>query len=43
MLETGDTMRPAQRFYRRMGYEPIPLFGHYVSSDLSVCFGKPLT
>jgi GNAT superfamily N-acetyltransferase len=42
VLETGDTMRPAQRFYRRMGYEPIPLFGHYASSDLSVCFGKPL-
>jgi GNAT superfamily N-acetyltransferase len=42
VLETGDTMLPAQRFYRRMGYEPIPLFGPYRWSDLSVCFGKPL-
>jgi GNAT superfamily N-acetyltransferase len=43
VLETGDTMLPAQRFYRRMGYEPIPLFGHYVGSELSRCFGKRLT
>ena len=42
VLETGDIMLPAQRFYRRMGYEPIPLFGPYRWSDLSVCFGKPL-
>ncbi|MCU1418212.1 MAG: family acetyltransferase [Schumannella sp.] len=42
VLETGDTMLPAQRFYQRMGYEPIPLFGPYRWSDLSVCFGKSL-
>lgn len=42
VLETGDTMLPAQRFYVREGYTPIPLFGHYAGSDLSRCFGKQL-
>lgn len=42
VLETGDTMLPAQRFYTREGYTPIPLFGHYAGSDLSLCFGKVL-
>ncbi len=42
VLETGDTMLPAQRFYAREGYAPIPLFGPYVGSDLSVCFEKVL-
>ena len=42
VLETGDTMLPAQRFYVREGFTPIPLFGPYVGSDLSVCFGKAL-
>jgi GNAT superfamily N-acetyltransferase len=43
VLETGDTMLPAQRFYARNGYEPIPLFGPYVGSGLSLCFAKALT
>lgn len=42
VLETGDTMLPAQRFYVREGFTPIPLFGHYVGSDLSLCFEKVL-
>jgi GNAT superfamily N-acetyltransferase len=42
VLETGDTMIPAQRFYAREGFTPIPLFGHYVGSDLSLCFEKKL-
>ncbi|MEO8261130.1 MAG: GNAT family N-acetyltransferase [Pseudolysinimonas sp.] len=42
VLETGDTMIPAQRFYAREGFTPIPLFGHYVGSDLSLCFEKAL-
>jgi GNAT superfamily N-acetyltransferase len=42
VLETGDRMHAAQRFYMREGYTPIPLFGHYVGSDLSLCLGKPL-
>lgn len=42
VLETGDRMHAAQRFYTREGYAPIPLFGHYAGSDLSLCLGKPL-
>jgi putative acetyltransferase len=42
VLETGDRMLAAQRFYTREGYTPIPLFGHYVGSDLSRCFEKRL-
>ncbi len=42
VLETGDTMLPAQRFYAREGFTPIPLFGHYVDSDLSLCYEKVL-
>lgn len=42
VLETGDTMLPAQRFYTRQGYEPIPLFGPYIGSGLSLCYGKEL-
>jgi GNAT superfamily N-acetyltransferase len=43
VLETGDTMLPAQRFYAREGFTPIPLFGDYVGSELSLCFEKVLT
>jgi GNAT superfamily N-acetyltransferase len=42
LLETGDTMLPAQRFYTRHGYLPIPPYGPYVGSDLSLCYGKEL-
>jgi GNAT superfamily N-acetyltransferase len=42
VLETGDTMIPAQRFYAREGFTPIPLFGSYMGSDLSLCFEKRL-
>jgi len=42
VLETGDRMLAAQRFYERNGYLPIPLFGHYVGSSLSLCFEKDL-
>lgn len=42
VLETGDRMQAAQRFYTREGFTPIPLFGHYVGSNLSLCFEKVL-
>lgn len=42
VLETGPAQPDAIRFYRREGYEPIPLFGAYVGSDVSVCFGRSL-
>ncbi len=40
VLETGPAQPDAIRFYRREGYEPIPLFGAYVGSDVSVCFSR---
>ena len=43
VLETGEEQPDAIRFYTREGYEPIPLFGYYVGSDLSRCFAKTLT
>ncbi len=43
LLETGDRQPDAIRFYEREGYERIPNFGHYVGSDISLCYAKPLT
>jgi len=44
VLETGTRLAGAIRLYESMGYEPIPLFGEYLSSpDTSRCFGKTLT
>jgi ribosomal protein S18 acetylase RimI-like enzyme len=42
VLETGTEQTAAIRLYEREGYEPIPLFGHYVGSDISLCYAKPL-
>jgi putative acetyltransferase len=42
VLETGDRMLAAQRFYERNGYTAIPPFGHYIGSSLSLCFEKAL-
>lgn len=42
VLETGTAQPDAVRFYEREGYAPIPLYGHYVGSDLSLCFAKAL-
>lgn len=42
VLETGDQQPDAIRFYQREGYSRIPLFGHYVDSELSLCFEKVL-
>lgn len=43
VLETGTAQPDAVRFYEREGYAAIPLYGHYVGSDLSLCFAKSLT
>lgn len=43
VLETGNGQPDAVRFYTREGYTAIPLYGHYVGSDLSLCFAKELT
>lgn len=42
VLETGEMQPDAMRFYEREGYQRIPLFGHYVGSELSVCYGRAL-
>ena len=42
VLETGDRQPEALALYRRSGYSPIPRFGQYVDSPLSVCMAKEL-
>lgn len=42
VLETGTAQPEAIRFYQREGYEPIPLYGAYMGSGVSVCFGRSL-
>lgn len=42
VLETGTAQPDAVRFYEREGYAPISRYGHYVQSDLSLCFAKAL-
>ena len=42
VLETGNRQPDAIRFYQRQGYTPVPKFGHYVDSAISLCFAKPL-
>jgi GNAT superfamily N-acetyltransferase len=42
VLETGVRQREALALYRRVGYSPIPAFGEYLDSPLSVCLGKDL-
>jgi GNAT superfamily N-acetyltransferase len=40
VLETGVRQVEAIALYTRAGFSPIPAFGEYVSSALSVCMGK---
>jgi putative acetyltransferase len=42
LLETGDGQPDAIRFYEREGYVRVPLFGHYLESDRSLCYGRDL-
>lgn len=42
VLETGTAQPDAVRFYQREGYVPIPLYGQYLGSALSLCFAKRL-
>jgi GNAT superfamily N-acetyltransferase len=42
VLETGTEQPDAIRFYSREGYYRIPNFGHYVGSDISLCFERML-
>jgi putative acetyltransferase len=42
VLETGEQQPDAMRFYEREGFSRIPLYGHYVDSAISRCYGKSL-
>lgn len=43
VLETGTRQHAAIALYRATGFEPIPLYGEYLSSpETSVCLGKEL-
>jgi len=42
VLETGTAQPDAVRFYEREGYTPIPLYGHYAGSEVSLCFARDL-
>jgi putative acetyltransferase len=41
-IETGTAQPEAIRFWQREGYRPIPLFGQYVGSSVSLCFERTL-
>ena len=41
-LETGTEQPEAIRFWQREGYRPIPLFGQYAGSTVSLCFERVL-
>jgi putative acetyltransferase len=43
VLETGDGLHAAIRFYQREGFTPIPTYGHYIGSPISLCFSKNLS
>jgi putative acetyltransferase len=42
VLETGTRQTEALALYERLGFLPIPPFGEYVGSPLSVCMAKEL-
>jgi GNAT superfamily N-acetyltransferase len=42
VLETGTEQPEALRLYERLGWVPVPAFGHYAASPLSRCFGRDL-
>jgi GNAT superfamily N-acetyltransferase len=42
VLETGTAQPDAVRFYEREGYVPIPQYGHYIGSAVSLCYARDL-
>ena len=42
VLETGNLQHEAIGLYRAMGWTPIPIFGPYIGSPISICFEKLL-
>ena len=43
MLETGDLQTAAIALYERSGYVPIPAYGGYADSAISLCYAKDLS
>jgi GNAT superfamily N-acetyltransferase len=41
-LETGDQLPEAHRLYARAGYRPIPCWGAYAASTISLCLERRL-
>lgn len=39
-LETGQHQGQAIRLYQKLGFEPIPAFGPYLTDPLSLCYEK---
>jgi GNAT superfamily N-acetyltransferase len=42
VLETGTGQPEALRLYERLGWQPVPAFGHYAASPLSRGYGRSL-
>jgi GNAT superfamily N-acetyltransferase len=42
VLETGSRQREALALYENAGFAPIPPFGEYLASPLSLCLGKEM-
>lgn len=42
VLETGTGQPEAIRLYERLGWHPVPPFGHYAASPLTRCYGRDL-
>lgn len=42
LLETGERLPAARRFYEREGYSRIENFGAYADEDGSICYAKSL-
>ncbi|MBA3847522.1 MAG: GNAT family N-acetyltransferase [Planctomycetes bacterium] len=42
VLETGARLHEAMRMYEGAGFSPIPAYGDYIDSPLSVCMAKDI-
>src|SRR5690606_9942243 len=42
VLETGLEQPESMAMYERLGFEPVPKYGKFASSDRQRCFGKQL-
>lgn len=42
VLETGVAQPEAMRLYERLGWHPVPDYGHYAESPLTRCYGLEL-